>query len=215
MNNVEPHKNETFQESNWLDAPLFAQNEAPQTNPVGIQLSDLTPPVEYAEETLEEFNVEPQTASPLTEPGSSPVETGLPILEDKNSSDERNVVPHQEENVVPQQIVNVVPQQNKNVEPQQNKNVGLQQIENVESEQEKAAAPVNSEKAARQKKSRKKPAKKKNRSQKRNVVPLKFFVSPEEKIGLANQAKQKGCSLSNYIRLGMGLSFNETGRKKQ
>ncbi len=73
----------------------------------------------------------------------------------------------------------------------------------------------NSAKPVRQKKSLRKQAAKKIRSQKRSVVPLKFFVLPAEKTNLENKAKESGCSLSNYIRLNLALAPNETGRKKQ
>ncbi len=56
---------------------------------------------------------------------------------------------------------------------------------------------------------------KKSRSQKRNVIPKKFFVLPEEEEILEKDAKGRGISFSNYIRFLIGLNLNEKGRKKR
>ena len=143
----------------------------------------------------------------------------------------RNVIPQNTKNVVPQ-ISNLTPLNPLNVEPQnileQNRkkpssenlnsptteNTKSPNSNNVELHQTENAAPTNLEKSAGRRNSRKKSSEKKTYSQKRNVVPLKFFVSPDEKAGLEINAKKEGLSLSNYIRVNLGLPPNMRGRKK-
>lgn len=96
-----------------------------------------------------------------------------------------------------------------NVEPEQRENSELSRDENQASfGAEKTVIPP-------QRKPRRKPPVKKVRSQKRTAVPLKLFVSPAEKEDLGIRARERNCSLSNYIRLNLGLAPNEAGRKKQ
>lgn len=143
----------------------------------------------------------------------------------------QNVTPQTSNNVMPQ-ISNSSQQNQTIVEPQNTlksngeklttenldspaiENTNSSTINNVETHQEKNVAPANLEKSGVKRKSRKKPAKKKTYSQKRNVVPLKFFGSLKEKAGLEIKAKEKGLSLSNYIRITLELPPNMTGRKK-
>jgi hypothetical protein len=51
-------------------------------------------------------------------------------------------------------------------------------------------------------------------SQKRFVVPMKFFVSPEEKEKVISEAVKFG-SISNYIRHNLGFVAQSVGRKKK
>ncbi len=152
---------------------------------------------------------------------------------------ESNNAPVFSQNVIPQTLNNVAPQipnssllKSSNVEPQNSlepndeesvtenldslkiENTNSVATENVEPHQEENVAPANLEKSVVKKKSRKKVSKKNTHSQKRNVVPLKFFCSPEEKTGLEIKAKEKRLSLSNYIRVNLELLPNTTGRKK-
>ena len=96
-------------------------------------------------------------------------------------------------------------------------NVEPEQRENSESSRDENQASFGAEKTIipPQRKPRRKPPVKKVRSQKRIVVPLKLFVSPAEKEDLGIRARERNCSLSNYIRLNLGLAPNEAGRKKQ
>lgn len=87
-------------------------------------------------------------------------------------------------------------------------------LENVELRQKESVGLLNIEKPLRYKKRVKKLPPKKIYSQKREVVPAKIFVSPAEKTALEKRAKESGCSLSNFIRLYLGLPLNEIGRKK-
>ena len=64
-------------------------------------------------------------------------------------------------------------------------------------------------------KAAKKPSKKQTYSKKREVVPVKVFVTPAEKIVLEAEVAARGTSFSNFVRLRLGLSPNQTGRKKQ
>ncbi len=150
---------------------------------------------------------------------------------DKTPLINQNVIPQTSNNVLPQ-ISNPSPQNPSNVEPQTTQKSNDEKptpenldspaieptnssaINNVEPHQEKNVAPVNLEKSGVKRKSHKKSAKKKTYSQKRNVVPLKFFGSLEEKAGLEIKAREKGLSLSNYIRITLELPPNMTGRKK-
>lgn len=53
-------------------------------------------------------------------------------------------------------------------------------------------------------------------SSKRYVVAVKVFVTPEEKNQLEMRSKKGDfTSVSNLIRHHLGLSLNETGRRKQ
>jgi glycyl-tRNA synthetase (class II) len=51
-------------------------------------------------------------------------------------------------------------------------------------------------------------------SQKRFVVPMKFFVSPEEKEKVLSEAIKFG-SISNYVRHHLGFVAQSVGRKKK
>lgn len=151
--------------------------------------------------------------------------------QDKMPLFNQNVIPQTSNNVIPQ-FSNPSPQNSSNVELQNTlkskdekltpenlkpptiDNTNSAATENVELHQEKNVAPANSEKSVVKRKSRRKSAKKKTHSQKRNVVPLKFFVSLEEKARLEIKAKKEGLSLSNYIRVNLGLPPNMIGRKK-
>lgn len=150
---------------------------------------------------------------------------------DKTLIFNQNVIPQTSNNVLPQ-ISNPSPQNFSNVEPQITHKSNNEKptskaldspiteptnspaINNVEPHQEKNAASANLEKSGVKRNSHKKSAKKKTYSQKRNVVPLKFFGSLEEKSELEIKAKEKGLSLSNYIRIALELPPNMTGRKK-
>lgn len=55
---------------------------------------------------------------------------------------------------------------------------------------------------------------KKNRSQKRSAFPKKIYFLPAEEEFLSKEAEAKGLSFSNHVRLLIGLSLNEKGRKK-
>lgn len=61
-------------------------------------------------------------------------------------------------------------------------------------------------------KSNRKKRLKKKKSQKRNVVAAKFFVTPEELTVLKNEGFKNGWSFSNYVRMNLGLPFNQKGR---
>lgn len=90
--------------------------------------------------------------------------------------------------------------------------------ENSQSSRDENRASPGAEKTVvppRRKPRRRQPPVKKVRSQKRTVVPLKFFVSPAEKEALEITVKGRNCSLSNYIRVSLGLPPNEAGRKKR
>lgn len=51
-------------------------------------------------------------------------------------------------------------------------------------------------------------------SQKRFVIPMKFFVSPEEKEKVLSEAIKFG-SISNYVRHHLGFVAQSVGRKKK
>ena len=90
------------------------------------------------------------------------------------------------------------------------------QIENnVELRAEENTPSFNAGKTARRGKLQKSKSKKKISSQKRCVVPAKIFLSPVEKTTLEDKAREMGCSLSNFVRVNLGLAPNEKGRKKQ
>lgn len=162
---------------------------------------------------------------------TQPTENSAQIEWENTPLFSQNVIPQTSNNVVPQ-IFNPSPQNPSNVEPQNTlksndeeptlENLNPPIIEhpnsatknNVEPHLEENVAPANLEKSVVKRKSRKKSAKKKTYSQKRNVVPLKFFGSLEEKAGLEIKAKNEGLSLSNYIRVNVGLPPNMIGRKK-
>lgn len=55
----------------------------------------------------------------------------------------------------------------------------------------------------------------KTRSQKRNVVVVKFYATREEKNSFDELAKTSGDSVSNIIRMIVGLQRNVSGRKKK
>ena len=100
-----------------------------------------------------------------------------------------------------------------NSEPEQGENSQPSRDENRD--ENRAASGAENSVAPPPRKLRRKPPVKKVRSQKRTVVPLKFFVSPAEKESLKTTVKGSNCSLSNYIRVSLGLPPNEAGRKKQ
>lgn len=62
-----------------------------------------------------------------------------------------------------------------------------------------------------------KPKAKKNPSQKRNVVAVKVFMTPEEKQTIENKVGDFKSikSLSNIIRYHLGLPSNSIGRQKK
>lgn len=121
-----------------------------------------------------------------------------------------NVVPQREENTGLAGVEEI-----KNVVPHQRENAGLREASDVRQRTKENMDSSTSAKSARPKKAHPKKSVKKIYSQKRNVVPLKLFVSPAEKTHLENEAKERGCSLSNFIRTSLGLAPNEAGRKKQ
>lgn len=173
-------------------------------------------------------NTEPQNSEnfPQSELDKTPLFSQNATLQNSN-----NVMP-QFSNPFPQNSSNVEPQNtlkptDKNpapenlespatelINPSTTNNVEPHKEVNVEPDGEKNVAPTNLEKTVIKRKSRKKPSKKKTHSQKRNVVPLKFFGSLEEKAGLESEAKNAGLSFSNYVRINFGLPPNMIGRKK-
>lgn len=117
-----------------------------------------------------------------------------------NPSSSTNLENAETENIVPSITTrpeNLESSTKINVEPHNNENKTLLNSENSH----KIQLPQSS--------------KKKSRSQKRNVIPKKFFVLPEEEEILEKDAKGRGISFSNYIRFLIGLNLNEKGRKKR
>ena len=143
----------------------------------------------------------------------------------------QNVIPQTPNNVVPQ-ISNPLPPNPSNVEPQNTLKSNNEKpisenlippikehsdsaaTNNEEPHQEENVDMANLKKSGIKKKSLKKSAKKKKLSQKRDVVPLKFFVLSGEKVELKIKAKERGLSLSNYIRMSLALPPNSPGRKQ-
>lgn len=153
-------------------------------------------------------NVVPQINNAIPPITETPINSPL--------SDQKFLLPI---NVEPQKISTSfrlpTPSANPNLSAAENSK--LNRIENSDISQKENLESAGSEKSVLQpkKKSRRKTPVKKVRSQKRNVVPLKLFVSPAEKNELETRARERNCSLSNYVRLNLGLAPNEAGRKKQ
>lgn len=95
------------------------------------------------------------------------------------------------------------------------KNVVPLFLENVEPQIKQVADGADSVKAGSTKIPRKKKAQKKVKSQKRDVVAMKFFGTREEKMRLEAIAKNSLQGFSNFVRLHLGLHPNQPGRKKQ
>lgn len=191
MKNVEPHKNEQLNEPNWLETPLFAQNVEPQIDKFIAETLRVSAPSETDSESFEQSNVVPQTVSSPLMANDLPPQHNSSAFQNSNLSEVQNV------------------------EPRQKKNAELHSVNKAASRHEENVVPLILQEAPQPKKPRRKPPVRKIRSQKRNVVPLKLFVSPTEKNELEVRAGERNCSLSNYIRLNLGLAPNEAGRKKQ
>lgn len=185
MKNNENIFSEKSSKTYWNDTPLFTHNEIPLTDNAALQIPN---------------HLNPQISNPSPPPiNAAPQKTAdsldrSPPLTNINSSAAENIEFQERENVEPHR---------------------KEEIESPVMEKLKRTEKVENIVSPPQRKSRKKPPVKKIRSQKRNVVPLKLFVSATEKIELEKRAVERNCSLSNYIRLNLGLSPNEAGRKKR
>ena len=173
---------------NWNDTPLFTHDEIRSTDNAPLQISDrLNPQIS---------NLHPPPINAAPQKTADSFDRSLPST-DINLLNAENVEFHRKENV--------------DLHWKEEK----EEIEPPVTEKSKRTEKAEQGVSYPQRKSRKKPPVKKIRSQKRNVVPLKLFVSAMEKIELEKRAAGRNCSLSNYIRLNLGLAPNEAGRKKR
>lgn len=220
----------------------IVENVSPQNENAALHTSNFNPPSESQTEMPEIYPASAKNNYSINSASSNVENEALHLLENEASHLQENEALHSNENEAlrlqenealhPQK--NFDQPENSNVVPQWEENAGLAnsaEIENVVLHQkekvefqsistleqrtnENVDTPI-SAKPVRSKKARPKKSVKKVYSQKRNVVPLKLFVSPAEKIDLEDKAAKTGCSLSNFIRTGLGLAPNETGRKKR
>lgn len=204
-NEAPPTGKKSYQsnESNRDETPLFPSNIFPSNicspnKNAAPQIPDVAGQLRLTLEPLEEVDGEVNAAlQKLAESGgtkASPGNPELPMVEAAGSGSPINAAPQQKRNAAPHSISNAVPHQ---------------------SAAGKVSKVLRSSRATRPKNSRSKKPVEKIHPAKRNVVPLKLFVSPLEKAELTDRAQASRCSLSNYIRINLGLSPNETGRKKQ
>lgn len=201
MKNTESSGSRKPKESNWSDTPLFAQNANAQNKNSAPQITDLPSQENSTDESFEEINAEPQKLSGAVETNSSPVNSQSSAAEKSKPDRRTNAAPHKKdckkENAVLHSFENAASHKSEKVKTDRDTKLP------------KSLKPVRREKL------RPSSPPKKSCSTKRNAVLLKVFASPAEKALLENKAEKSGCSLSNYIRLHLGLPFNEAGRKKQ